>query len=89
MLIGDNYKIESDDLNVTIYERSTAKKGKFAGEDVWHSIGFYATLKAAIDALVDKEIKGTGLKDLQDVYKKIEQLKRDLFKEVENEKDTG
>lgn len=81
MLIGDKYKVESDELNVTLYELYTPKRGKLAGRSDWRGIGFYGTLKGAIDALVNKEINGTGLKDLQDVYKKIEELKGTLIKE--------
>ena len=67
MLINDNWKIESDSLNVTIYHRAKGKKA-------WKPAGYFRTIKDALNELIDQEIKGTGLKDLETVVSKINDL---------------
>jgi hypothetical protein len=82
MLIGDNYKIESDETQFTISTNYTPKEGsKRAGEVLWKNVAYFKTLPEAIKYIVDREIKGTGLVDLLEVNKKIEELKRTLIKQ--------
>jgi hypothetical protein len=82
MLIGDKYKIESDELQYTVYTKYIPKEGsKRAGEDLWRPAAYYKNLSEAIKWLVDREIKGTGLVGLLEVNKKIEELKRTLIKQ--------
>ena len=60
MLIDKNWKIESDNLNVTLYKLRKSKKR-------WESVGFYSSIQNALKALVDFEVASTELKDLQTV----------------------
>lgn len=70
MLIGNNWKIESDSLNVILSKKSRKTKvGKF-----WATQGFYPNVKEALHALVDQEIKDTELVDIKTVNDKIEEL---------------
>lgn len=71
MKLGDNYKIESDELNITIYEKRFSKK---SGEEYWKTIGYFATVKNALKYAVDLEVSKTELKDLQIVVKKQDEL---------------
>lgn len=83
MLIGDKYKIESDDLNVTLFQKkiitgtsrnkARATKRK-VGEEYWWPIAYFNTPNAALYYLADKEIKDTGFKDFNTVVEKIEEL---------------
>ena len=70
MVIGKNYKIESDSLNVILYKRHTTKK---SGDD-WDVIGYYATPQNALKDMVNHEIRGTGMKDFETVVNKIAKL---------------
>lgn len=70
MLIGKNYKVESDPLNVTIFKR---RKAKTAGES-WKAIGFFPTPKNALEFLVDLEVSETGMRDFETVCRKQEEL---------------
>jgi len=81
MLIGDKYKIESDDMQYIISIIRTAKSGKLEGVSSWRVEAYFKTLPEAIKWLVDREIRGTGLVDLLEVNKKIEELKRTLIRE--------
>ncbi len=80
MLIGKNWKIESDDMNVILMDLHKSKKG----EESWEIEGYYPTVKEALHGLVELEIKSTELKDLQTVCDKIMVLHYliDTIKEV-------
>jgi len=82
MLIGDKYKVESDEMQYIISASYTAGvNSKLAGQVLWKTVAYFKTLSEAIKWLVDREIRGTGLVDLLEVNKKIEVLKRDLIKQ--------
>lgn len=70
MLIGKEWKIESDSLNVTLYRKMVSKKGK----EGWRAEGYFATLKNALQDMVNREIKDTTLSSLQVLETKIEAL---------------
>ncbi len=73
MLIGTNYKVESDPLNVILLRRRGKNKN---GTDKWSAEGYFATVKNALTYLVDAEVRGTGLVDLITVTKKQDELYR-------------
>jgi hypothetical protein len=73
-----DWKIESDNLNVTLYQRFVYTRGVKKGSDGWREAGYYSTIKSAYNALIEMDIKGTGLKDLETVLDRIEELKRSL-----------
>ena len=74
MLIGKNWMIESDDLNVTLYRRYIAKKGTDTGKEKWRTEGYFATVHNALKELVNLEVKGTHLKDLQTIVFRLDEL---------------
>ena len=71
MLIGQKYKIESDSLNITAFEKMLSKK---SGENYWKPIGYFSNVQNALKFMVDLEVAKTGLKDFQTVTKKQEEL---------------
>lgn len=80
MLIGDNYKVESDSLNYILCKKHTACTGKVT----WREIGYYGNLANALKALVEREVKGTGLKDLETVVTKIAGVKACIQETLEH-----
>ena len=79
MLIGEIYKIESDSLNFILYKSRIIKgeKGKHSahiGETDWDVVGYFSNVKNALKYLVDHDIRGTGLADIETVSAKIDQL---------------
>ena len=78
ILINKNWKLISDSLNVLLCKRATVQSGKFKGNDIWVTKGYYGSIKGALSGLVDKEILGTGLKDLQTIDSKIDELKASI-----------
>ena len=79
MLIGKKYKVESDDFNVTLYEKN---KSKNTGLIYWRPVAYFSNIKNALKFLVDKKVMETGLVELKTVIKKQEELYR-LIKGLE------
>ncbi len=75
MLIGKDWKIESDNLNVKLIKRyirkATADKPR--GE-YWVAEGYYGTVKDALRGLVEHKVRATLLKDVKTVVAKIDEL---------------
>jgi hypothetical protein len=69
--ISKNYAIGSDELNITLYKRRVSENGK----KYYQALGYFSSCESALKALVDMEIKGTGLRDLEAVVSKIRELK--------------
>jgi hypothetical protein len=74
--INRNYRLESDSLNVILNKREVSKKSP--GNEHWRTVGYYSTCESALKALVDIEIKATGLRDFQTVVSKIQELKQTI-----------
>lgn len=71
MIIGKDWKIESDPLNITLYRRMVAKK---SGKEYWKAEGYYSSVANALKGLVNFEVKETGMKEFREVAKKIDGL---------------
>jgi len=80
MKINKDYRLESDELNVTLYKRGVYKKGEHTGEEFWTAVGFWGTPEAALKGMVNLEIKGTGMTDLETVVNKINELAYEISK---------
>jgi hypothetical protein len=81
MEFGD-YKIESDELNVTVYKRQITNKGENEGKVYWTPEAYFSNFTNALKWLVDLHVKLTGLKSFEQVvaeqsrlHKMIEELK--------------
>ena len=81
MNIGKNWKIESDELNVTLYQRFV-RKGN-TGE-YWRPHSYYSTVRNVLQALVDIEVNRTGLKDLEAIDKRINEIHAWISEALEN-----
>lgn len=83
--INDKYSIGTDALNVILFEHKVSEgKGKrpgregVAGQDYQTAIGYFSSFKAALNFLVEHEIKGAGLEDYKSVVAKIEELHKSI-----------
>ena len=79
MQIGSKYKIESDAMNITLFEKAKSKTAVTR----WRSIAFFSSIKNALEHLIDLEVMETGLTDLKSVTKKQNEL-YDLIKQLGN-----
>ena len=75
--VNNKYIIKTYDIrNVMVQEKYINK----AGEEAWKPISYHANLEQAFGSIVDREINLTVSNGLDEVIKKIEELKS--FKEV-------
>lgn len=82
MQLGKHWRIESDEMNVTLLERGTSKK---TGAETWTVKGYYSTPANALKGLVGLRIRRTNLKDLETVVAEIEKLKKLIDSKVRRE----
>lgn len=87
MRINEKYSIESDVLNVTVYEHSVVKEkeSKNFGKEVKRAVGYLTTIDQAFKFLIDREVKGTGMEDFNTIINKIEELRFDIERMLKNE----
>jgi len=75
MQIGADWKIDSDELNVTIYKRSRVReKDGRPAHDNWYPQGYFSNPKNALQWLVNHKVTGTGMKDMKTVVKMIDEV---------------
>lgn len=80
MKINEKYSIESDVLNVTVYEHSIVKEEESEnfGKEVKKPVGYLTTIDQAFKFLIDREVKGTGMKEFNTIMNKITELRSDI-----------
>jgi len=71
MLINEKHKIETDNINTTLYEKVRIKK---TGGFRWQPIAYFSNFKNALKYLVEQGVMGTRLKDFQAVVEKQDEL---------------
>ena len=81
MLIGNDYKIESDGVNVTLSKKYIIRDGKNAGSERWEGLTYHRTLEQALNECIRREINATYLKDVKDIVKRIKELEGELLHE--------
>lgn len=79
MFIG-KYKIEADAENITLYKSVNNKK---TGTIRWQPIAYFSSFQNALEGLIGMEVMATGLKDLETVVEKQNEL-YDLLKQLGN-----
>ena len=81
MEVGNDYKLESDPLNITLLEKKQSKKD---GSEYWKTTGYFSSPKEALKFLVDLGVRESLLKDLKTVVEK----QAELYKLIEEFFDT-
>jgi len=74
MLIGKDWKIESDPLNIMLSQRITRKSKDGTYHKVWRVEGYCSSVANALKSMVDQGVLGTGFSDFEAVVKKIDEL---------------
>ena len=88
--INDNWAVDTDgDKNVILMKKvekrirdKQKKTWVNTGEYDWNVYGYYPTLESLLKAVVRKEITGEGLKDIEGIQEKIEELEKVIKKTV-------
>lgn len=88
--INERYRIGSDkDKNIILYEK-VHKRERDEKNKTWVELdettdvvrGYYPNLEVLLKSLVKKEIIGTGLKDIETIQEKIEELQKIIKKTI-------
>lgn len=77
LVVGRNWKVGADTLNIILYQRQVSKK---TGKEYWRAHSYFATVANALVGLVNQGIRDTELADMRTVCDKIDQLHKDVFK---------
>jgi len=81
VVINKKYKIESDELNVTLYKLTKyGERSPRCGETFWQAIGFFSKPENAYTKLVDLEVMGNGMDNFKTVIDTINSVKADIMK---------
>ncbi len=80
-MVGQNYKITSDALNIILNKRyfKKDKEGDVTTDDAFKQVGYYNNLHSALNALIEKEIKGSDAISLDELKKHVEDVKEQIF----------
>ena len=84
MIINDDWRLVSDELNIVLmHKRShTTRFSKIDAPDSY-DLFYYGTIAYALQSLLQKEINGTGLKDVIAINERITKINQDIQKAVE------
>ena len=88
--INENWSVDTDgDKNVILMKKvekrvrnKEKKTWENTGEYDWSVYGYYPNLESLLKAVVRKEITGEGLKDIESIQEKIEELEKVIKKTV-------
>ena len=83
MIINDDWRLEADELQIVLmHKRShTTRFSKIDAPDSYE-IFYYGTIAYALQSLLQKEIQGTGLKDIITVNERITAINQDIQKAI-------
>ena len=73
MLIGKDIKVETDELNVTLFKRRVNQKTK---KEYWTPLTYHATVRDALNELVRMKVNKTGLTDFRTVVDKMDEVRK-------------
>lgn len=77
--IGDQYRIESDELNIKMSAIVLKEKdGEPTGETGLKFVGYYKNLEHAFRAIVDREIRTSDAENMAELVKIIYDAKREI-----------
>ena len=74
ILIGDEYQIDADNLNIIISEKKIPESGKNKDLPYRKPFAYYANLREALHAMVNLEVRKSQLKDVYTVIKRLDAL---------------
>jgi hypothetical protein len=83
MIINDDWRLESDEMQYVLMHRrsKTHHSSKIDAPDTY-DVFYYGTIAYALQSILEKEIKGTGLKDIVTVNERVTKINQDIQKAV-------
>lgn len=86
MIIDKSWKIESDNLNATLYRftKGGKKKDGTMSKGNWTPEAYFSNLPNALKHLVNLGVQETKLKDLRTVINRIDELEKKIDKALQS-----
>jgi len=81
IVIGQDWRVGADTLNIILYRRQVNKK---TGKEYWRAHSYYATVTNALVGLVNQGVRDTELADLKTVNKRIDEIHTWISEALEN-----
>ena len=81
--VGDDYRIESDELNVTIFQRTQPRRGKLGG--TYRPIMYFGSFETALKCLADHHIMSIGVQNLEKVFEEQKKIYKMIEKSMPKE----
>lgn len=81
MRINEDYRILAEDkMNIQLQRRKVVqdKQSKNYGKETWTTQAYCCSFKSALKTFLDWEVNETGLKDLETIINKIEEVQRSI-----------
>ena len=82
-VVMNKYKLSADSMNIILQEKQTItgegkKKPTISkiGDTYWNNIAFFSCPKAALDYIIEKEIRELWVEDLKEVVKRVTKLEK-------------
>ncbi len=81
LVIGQNWRVGADTLNIILYRCQVNKK---TGKEYWRAHSYYATVTNALGELVNQGVRDTELADLKTVNKRIDKIHAQISEALGN-----
>ena len=76
--LNDQYRLNSDALNIVLAEKTIAEKGINAGQEVWKTLGYYPNLQSAVKGCLNHDIMARDLRGVNEVIDRIDELEEKI-----------
>lgn len=84
--INEKYRIITDEYNFMLQQRKIKKKGKNPGQEVWVTIGYYATIECAYNGAITHGLMREDLEGVKQVIDYLEKIHQEIIKYWRNNK---
>ena len=81
--VMNKYRLSADSMNIILQEKQTitgtGKKKptiREVGDTYWNNIAFFSNPKAALNYIIEKEIRELWVEDLKEVVKRVIKLEK-------------
>lgn len=80
LYFSDRYRIRTLDERNLVFEEQKLQKNKKTGFEVarWVTNGYFSSLSNALSCLIEKKIRDSEARDVKELIKLLEEIKKEL-----------
>lgn len=87
--LTDDYRITSEPRNIVLERRVTPQANSKQTEPYWTQVGYYGRLEDALQAVLDREIEGAPVRDIESLRRFILGVRQDILNAVRSDREAG